>query len=272
MLITIRHFHDQNALKSFGHDAPLYPNQELLLHKTIEKLLTILSEEKIKILYTKKTRRIHDTAHLIANELRRKWKHIELNHDPRLEVMDQWDLILPDNYKDGERFTPLDVARDIICDESYKNKNLFYKFWDHKDNAYPILKENFSRAWSSMAESLIKKYSLITDLIEMTSWNNDFHTVVVAQSDLPLILLELLEVQNKKRPLIPKELPFQCWDVYKSWLQEEMYDKNAISEVWNFDTPMGYVGVFDLSKLKERNFHAIIKSAQWILFQQLQHG
>jgi len=106
--------------------------------------------DTLRILYTEKTRRINETATMVAEILRQNNIRVSFQHDKRLEVMDQGRLILPDNYKDGDWFTPLDVARDAICDESYHNCNLFYRFGDHLNGKYPILKDSFARTGESM--------------------------------------------------------------------------------------------------------------------------
>lgn len=266
--LAVRHFHDMNALRTYGHNGPLKPNQDKLLIDTVEKILHEFKQSKktnIKIITTKKTHRHYDTACLIEKFLKEKGIKVNVHHDVRMEVMDQGDLILPEDYKDGDWFTPLDVAWDVICDESYIYKNIFYKFGDHINEKYPTLKESFSRFGQSMGWSLINKYSIIYDLIHNKLNKEDEFLVIVSQSDLPLLLIEL-QILNNQKDINPENLPYKCWEVYKSGLQDKMKDKDAVGD-GNFDIPMGYVEVFDLSAFKKTGFDEIINDAKKILIQ-----
>ncbi len=267
--LTVRHLSDQNVLKTYGQDGPLVPGQDKLLMTTADKVLSKLGasgKNTIRILYTEKTRRIKDTAGLLVAIFQEKGINVVFQHDNRLEVMDQGDLILPETYQDGDWFDPLDTAWDAICDEAYVHQNIFYRFGDHMDGKYPILGTAFSRPGASMGWSLIQKYSLISDLINGQFAHPEELLVIVAQSDLPLILLELI-VLTKWSDVIAENLPYKCWEVYKSGLQDEMYDDTAIGD-GNFDIPMGYVGSFDLSNFITNGFDQIVKNAQLFLQKQ----
>lgn len=260
--LTVRHLQDRNALKSCGHNGPLEKGQEVLISSILEKIsesLKISGKKKIKILYTFKTRRIKETANLIIRNFQQKGIEVTSQHDYRLEVMDQGTLILPTDYKDGDWFDPLDFAWDVICDEAYVNKNIFYRFGDSLDGKYPVLKESFSVLGESLAWSLINKYSLINDLINSKFTNKDELLIIVSQSDLPLVLMELQALCNFKG-VNCKNLPYKCWEIYKSGLQQSMHDYSA-KGLGNFDIPMGYVGKFDLSNFLENKFNKIIIEA-----------
>ena len=271
MILTVRHFCDRNSLRSYGHDGPLKSGQEKLLVDTSEKILEELKGEKraVRLLYTAKTRRIRETAKLLAEKLRENGVSVVFQHDIRLEVMDQGDLILPDSYQDGEWFTPLDVAWDAICDEAYCHGNMFYRFGDSSGGKYPELQQSFSRVGESLAWSLINKYSLINDLAHGSFSNDNELLVIVAQSDLPLIIMEL-EALRGRIDVNPYNLPYKCWEIYKSGLQEKMYDKDAQGD-GNFDIPMGYVGKFNLSNLAKNRFDQVIKKAGLLLAERSHH-
>ncbi len=264
--LTVRHLSDQNALKAYGHDAPLKLGQEGLLMTTAEKILTELKESGRKVvcfLYTAKTRRVVETANLLAEVLRKNGVSVVFEHDVRLEVMDQGDLILPDGYQDGEWFDSLDVAWDAICDEAYLNQNIFYRFGDNLGGKYPVLSTAFSRLGESLGWSMINKYSLIYDLIHGKFAKDDELLVIVAQSDLPLLIMELNALEGRL-DVTPANLPYKSWEVYKSGLQDKMYDKNTEGD-GNFDIAMGYVGKFNLSNFVKSGFDLIIKNASLLL-------
>jgi hypothetical protein len=264
--LTVRHFADQNALKTYGHDGPLKTGQEKLISVTADKVMAEvknLGVGAVRILYTAKTRRIRQTVNLIAEVLRQKGVSVVFQHDARLEVMDQGDLILPDSYQDGEWFDPLDLAWDAICDESYLNGNLFYRFGDSLGGKYPVLGTAFSRPGESLGWSLINKYSLIYDLIHGKFAKDGEMLLIVAQSDLPLLLMEL-QVLNGRADINPANLPYKSWEVYKSGLQEKMYDKSAVGD-GNFDIAMGYVGIFDLTGFARSGFDITVRNAGKLL-------
>lgn len=264
MFLTVRHFQDQNVLRSFWQNWPLEPNQWKLLSKVSRELKEVLDKnwkKVVKILTDVDTIRLNDTAIMISNVLKWQWFTVNIENETYLKVMNQWKLNLPESYIDWEWFEPLEVARDAICDESYLNKNLFYRFWDDLNWKYPILKKYFSEKWESLWWSLINKYGLIYDLARWNLETKDTQLILVSQSDLPLIIMELDAIQ-KDLEVTPENLPFKCRNYYKkSWLQEDLYDKNAIWK-WNFDIPMWYVWKFDLSHFRENNFDEIIKKAQ----------
>jgi len=264
MFLTVRHFQDQNVLRSFWQNWPLEPNQWKLLSKVSRELKEVLDKnwkKVVKILTDVDTIRLNDTAIMISNVLKWQWFTVNIENETYLKVMNQWKLNLPESYIDWEWFEPLEVARDVICDESYLNKNLFYRFWDDLNWKYPILKKYFSEKWESLWWSLINKYGLIYDLARWNLETKDTQLILVSQSDLPLIIMEL-DAIKKDLEVTPENLPFKCRNYYKkSWLQEDLYDKNAIWK-WNFDIPMWYVWKFDLSHFRENNFDEIIKKAQ----------
>ncbi|MES2930853.1 MAG: hypothetical protein V4665_03675 [Patescibacteria group bacterium] len=264
--LTVRHFSDQNVLRTYSHDGPLKTGQESLIVVTAEKILAELQNSQkraVRILYTAKTRRINETARLVSEILRQSGVSVVFEHDVRLEVMDQGDLILPDGYQDGEWFTPLDVAWDAICDESYLNGNLFYRFGDSLSGKYPILKGAFSRFGENLGWSLINKYSLIYDLAHDKFVKDDELLVIVAQSDLPLLIMEL-QILEGHTDVTLENLSYKCWEVYKSGLQAKMYDKNTEGD-GNFDIAMGYVGNFNLSDFVKSGFDVTIKNAGLLL-------
>jgi len=263
--LTVRHFADQNALRTYGHDGPLKPGQESLIFATVEKVIAEINSSRVrtvKILYTTKTRRIKETANFIARAIQDSVS-VVFQHDMRLEVMDQGDLVLPDSYQDGEWFDSLDIAWDAICDESYSNDNIFYQFGDSLSGKYPILATAFSRFGGSLGSSLINKYSLIYDLAQGKFTKDDELLIIVAQSDLPLLIMEL-QVLDRMSSITSANLPYKSWEVYKSGLQEKMYDRGA-NGAGNFDVPMGYVGVFDLTVFAQSGFDIIVRDAGYLL-------
>lgn len=268
--ITIRHFCDQNALREYGHDAKLKPGQDILIKVTSGEVINEAKKQGKKIirfLYTNKTRRIKETAEILSEILRQKGFNVKLEHDSRLEVMDQGELILPDNYKDGEWFDPLDVAWDVICDEAYLKQNIFYRFGDDLKGKYPILAKSFSRVGESLGWSLINKYSFIFDLANNKFSKEDELLVIVSQSDLPLLIMELQALEGRV-DVTQINLPYKSWEVYKSGLQNKMYDKNATGD-GNFDIPMGYIGKFDLSSFVKSGFDITIKNVSLLLSEKI---
>ena len=85
--LTVRHFADQNVLRTYGHDGPLKMGQEKLLLTTTEKIMAELGEsgkKVVRFLYTEKTRRMSETASLLAEILCQNDVSVVFQHDSRL--------------------------------------------------------------------------------------------------------------------------------------------------------------------------------------------
>lgn len=263
---VVRHLRDENALRSFGHNGPLVPGQEDILNQTADEIIKVMEEEQktsVRILYTEKTRRIKETADILCEKMTQRGIAVIMQHEKRMEVMDQGDLVLPENYKDGEWFTPLDKAWDAICDEAYLYDNIFYSFGDAKgkNQSYPELANAFSRTGQSMGWTLINKYSLICDILRSNIGlkENEF-LVIACQSDLPLILIELQKLCGDP-DVNSTNLPEKCWTVYK---------KGGLQDEFGYDIPMGYTKIYDLSELRDCGFVKIIDGARAFLEQKSQ--
>jgi len=254
-ILTVRHMDDVNALREHGFNGPLQEGQEELLASIISGIeVEIKSETTIRILYTSKTRRIKETAISIAECLNKKYSVI-MEDDSRLESIDRGELILPKSYQDGEWFYPLDEAWDAVNDEMFLHKNIFCRFGDHLNGKYPKLAESFFKPGNSFGESLIKKFSLICDLIDREE--ADELVVIVGQSDLPLLLLELMVLANELEGVTAENLPYVYWDRYRSSLPKEIaYDRDGIE--------FGQVEKFDLSPIKT-GMAKIIKESYFLL-------
>lgn len=261
----VRHLRDQNALRSHGHDGPLEPGQENILDTTLKTVLQELSssgKNAVRILYTNKTNRIRQTAEILGHKLQQNNIPVSFTHERRLEVMDQGDLCLPENYQDGEWFKPLEYAWDAICDEAYIYDNIFYRFGDPKGKGryYSELENAFSRYGQSLGWTLIHKYSLINDIVcqKLPIKDNEF-LVIACQSDLPLILIEL-QILSSATGITPTNLPAKSWEVYK---------QGGLQDEFGYDIPMGYTRVYDLSSFLENKFIKIVSDAGKYLAQQL---
>jgi broad specificity phosphatase PhoE len=157
---------DVNALRKHKFDGPLKEGQEELLASIVSGIeAEIKNETTIKILYTSETRRIKETALGIAEYLSKRYS-VVMEDDSRLVSIDRGELILPQEYQDGEWFSPLDDAWEYANEEMFLHKNIFYRFGDHFHGKYPKLTESFYKPGNSFGESLIKRFSLICDLID----------------------------------------------------------------------------------------------------------
>ena len=107
---------------------------------------------------------------------------------------------------------------------------------------------------------------MIFDLVHGSFAKDDELLVIVAQSDLPLLLIELQALEGRA-DVTSANLPYKSWEVYKSGLQDKMYDKNAIG-FGNFDIPMGYVGKFDLTGFAQSGFDLTVKNAGLLLVEK----
>jgi len=255
-ILTVRHMDDANALREHRFDGPLKEGQEELLASIVSGIeAEIKNETTVRILYTSETRRIKETAEKVSEYLSKKYSVI-MEDDSRLVSIDRGELILPDNYQDGEWFFPLDEAWEYANEEMFLHKNIFYRFGDHLHGKYPKLAESFSQPGNSFGESLIKKFSLICDLIDREE--TDELTVIVGQSDLPLLLLELLVLTREMEGVTAENLPYIYWNRHRSNLPREIiYDREGIE--------FGQVKKFDFSSLIKTGMVEIIKESYLLL-------
>lgn len=258
-ILTVRHMDDVNALREHGFNGPLKEGQEELLASIISRIeAEIKNENTVRILYTSQTRRIKETAEKISGSLKER-RLIIIEDDLRLESIDRGQLILPQEYQDGEWFDPLDEAWDIVNDEMFLYRNIFCRFGDPLNGKYPQLAASFFKPGNSFGESIIKKFSLICDLVNRVESNELL--VVVGQSDLPIMLLELLVLSKEIEGVTPENLPYVYWDRYKSGLPREIaYDREGIE--------FGQVNIFDLSCFVENGMTKVIESSKKILIDQ----
>jgi len=255
-IICVRHLQDQNVLKSYGLNGPLVDGQEDKIESASKKILEETRNgnfNRIRILYTDKTIRIEQTAKMLASELKKNGEiEISTETDERLNIFYQGEVLLPINYKDGEHFDPLMQAWDAISDEAYIYRNIDYRFGDgYGFKKYPLLAKSFLKSGESVADLLIRRYSLIVDILSGKLRGENELLVLCTQSDLPLLLLELQEV-GRMGNIRQEELPFICWQVYKEKIQKN----------YNGDIPMGYTISLDLSDLVNSDFKEVVMLAK----------
>jgi hypothetical protein len=258
-IITIRHMDDVNALREHGFNGPIKDGQEKLLASIVNKIKTEMkNKNSVRILYTSETRRIKETAEKIMSCFENKHLVI-MEDDCRLNSIDRGKLILPEEYQDGDWFHPLDEAWEAVNDEMFLHKNIFCRFGDPLNGKYPKLADSFSEPGNSFGDSIVKKFSLILDLINRAE--NDELFLIVGQSDFPILLSELLLLSDEIEGVTPNNLPYIYWDRYKSSLPKEVaYDREGID--------FGQVDFFNLSTLIKTKMVNIIKESKEVLINQ----
>jgi len=252
-LICVRHLQDQNVLKSYGLDGPLVSGQEEKITRAVETILETakkIDSSRVRILYTDKTLRVKQTAEMLA-EVLREHIDVDLTNEDRLDVFDQGEMLLPENYKDGEYFDPLMKAWDAVCDEAYEYRNIDYRFGSgHGFKKYPILAKSFSRKGESLRDLLIRQYSVLLDLLKGNFFRENEVLIICGQDMFILLIKELLELFTEDVTR-PEDLPYESWKIYKERLQGENND----------NTPFGNLISFNLSNIANSDFIELLTIA-----------
>jgi len=254
-LICVRHLQDQNVLKSYGLNGPLVEGQEEKVSGLVQKIKSEIqpSNTTVRILYSDKSLRIKQTVEMIAEKLESD-VNIILDIEKSLDIFDQGELLLPDNYTDGEHFDPLMQAWDAISEEAYTYRNIDYRFGEGCGfKQYPTLAKSFLKNGESFVDLLIRKLYFVEYILKQLSQNENELLVVCTQDLFILLLKELQGLIDNDSSLRPEELMFDCWKIYKEKLQNDQS---------NDHTPFGDLVKFDLSDFANPTFIETITLAR----------
>lgn len=263
------HLEDRDDLL-MGRDTELIAGQEHLAEELADKIYHHAIENGIKALIfcVSPKKRVFETAKLVEKSLReRPFKiHIVFDVDQNLREMDQGEFILPADYKAGDEFKGLSVARKIFMQEIQNpndptKENLNYHFGDPvalEDGAYkyPELKEYFTEPGESFKEMLIRYFSEVVKLSENLDRFSDKTEPVVFTHGQPrqfFIILEEIAYKMMKEGYTFKlgDLPRMCRDAYKPRIQ-------GIA-------PYGQVGFVSLEGVRNPEFIQLLKEEIAIL-------
>lgn len=194
-LTLVRHLCDRNLLRGNFCDAPLIPGQEQEAESIAKQIVSIAQNKKIIVFTSNKIRALETTDMLfrfISNEY-------DLNVDDRIRELDQGKYILPDSYKEGDFFPPLQKAWNLYFEQTFKNKNYFYRFADplRYQNCKPIhedLDRSFYEYGENQNEFSIRYLSFLVDLLKLINSNKDKHFVIVTHQAIIARIIEFTSI------------------------------------------------------------------------------
>lgn len=168
-IIAVRHFQEQDNL--------LYLNDSPVMETELPKAISVASEisdrareggfSQIHILTSSK-KRTEVTAVEVAKEIGTTFP-VTIRIDGRIRTIDQGKYILPEGYKPGDYFQPLQDAWAIFLEETFGEGNLWYRFGDPVTNVdgtckYPQLVGHFDKYGENQIEFSLRFYSFLVDL------------------------------------------------------------------------------------------------------------
>jgi len=265
-VIGLRHLEDENALMTFGFDAPLKSEQGEAVRKIADKIIgDCHSFGKNRVAFVCSTqKRTLETAKLIQDELlpRDEKLGVSIIPDYRLVDLSQGRLIFPKEYRDGDNLPGLSTAWKIFWEESFTKKNLLYRFGDSVKLAdgsllYPELEGLFERPGESCAEFTCRIYDFLASLENMDF--EDTLNLIVGHTATISILYEFLEIaKDLSRKFIPTvplgELPNISW----GYLQK-------IQKYLPGDISPGQLTTYEISDLIRPEIQEIIRVERDVL-------
>lgn len=256
-MIGIRHFEDVNAIRKFGTDAGLHEGQENLATETAQQLIRIAEEnEASRIeLFSSDHKRTSETATLVDEAIKElKPGFSEVKIDSRLRDLDQGEVILPSEYRDGELLEPLRDAWGHFWSETFEKGDMLYRFGESvsRDGSrkYSKLEGVFSVPGECYAQLAERYYDFIYSVLSQESTQASKSLMVVVGHSITFgIMHELSQIAKDYRYPYRRfigfgNLPKLTW---------QYFDKLK-STVLARNPSFGEMAVFDVSDLKDTIF------------------
>lgn len=237
-LMFVGHLEELDDLKTWDRNGPLDMSRQdnlVALDKIVLALKqTLLKSGKKGVVFISSPKlRAVETCHLIESKLRSDvggFLKFKVSIDENLDAHKQGTLILPENYKVGDRFEGLKLAAQIYMLEFLEKKNLHYRFGDpvvQKDGSclYPELKRFFSDCGESYADSFVRVLRSVVDISKKSHKLSKSVEVVVVAHGLTYHILRGLgvissQVLNGKIKISKGKLAYKVWEVYLSRVAE----------------------------------------------------
>lgn len=226
-IFLIRHFEDEDNLFQ-ANDNQLINNELLKAGILKEIIISKAFESNIHRAYflTSNKRRALITARAIANRIEDTMP-ITIEIDPRIREIDQGSYILPPTYNPGDFYPPLTKAWDVYFAETFKNRNIKYRFGDplvrNGSSKYPEISGYFNKYGENQREFSIRFYSFLRDLLQGFSYQKEYIPIIITHQALIARFKEIAMIAEKVNLNIinhidPGTLPLLEWEQF-----QEMY-------------------------------------------------
>lgn len=247
-VVLIRHFQDQDNLL-YQNDSPIVENElpkARIAAVEISDSTKEMGFSQIHILASNK-KRAEITAREVAREMGFVFP-VTTEIDQRIREIDQGTYLLPEGYKPGDYYQPLQDAWKVFFKETFKEGNLWYRFGDpmsNEDGSYkhPELAGYFKKHGENQIEFSIRFYSFIVDLCQRFNNQKDILPIVVTHQALTARFAEITRIAEKVKSgtlteVNPGKLPLLEWNQF----EEVKDDKSMFIE-------FGGVATFPLTDL-----------------------
>ncbi|MDA1208524.1 MAG: glycosyltransferase family 2 protein [bacterium] len=263
-VLGFRHLQDVDALKTHALDSPLV-NDGINEQREAEIVTTLLDavestrHDCVKILYSPSLQRTAESARRVGAALSERIT-TTISPEDDLTHFNQGRPSVPPDFKDGDRLQALDDAWDTFCEATFGDKNIGYRFGDPWTGSKKETKliGKFDSIGESEADFLIRQYTFLEKLLADAHAGHEKELVVFCGQDITLLLLlQIKALQESGEAVLPEELYFQCWDVYKAKIEKEYKDD------------YGRVHSFDLSGIDVPKWLSILERARTFLEERM---
>lgn len=230
-----KHLKDIDDLEKSGRNGSLIEGQLAIAEKLAKDIFDnfLTPECRAVFIMCSSKKRSFETAEMISENLKKinpKLK-TQIVSQNSLREIDQGKVILPAEYKAGEKFEGLQLAGKIFFKEVFGKDieggkdNYLYRYSDPvllKDGnyKYPELAKYFSEPGESYKDFLLRIYGEIESFSRQASrFNEKIKFIICTHSLTAKIFQDLLEVSQliKSGEISLKQgaLPRVCWELFK---------------------------------------------------------
>jgi len=260
---SMRHFKDLDDLSSGKRDGEIVEGQEELAKKYAKDLISRmdLAGKKGVLFITSSKRRCSQTADLISvnlKELNPKAK-IKIVTSQELNSLDEGVVIIPKNYKKGDKFEGFPLAANAMLKEAHstdfgeEEDNYLSRYGDPllQDNGsykYPELAKYFETSGESYRDFLLRVFGIVKETAQkVEKFGKNIEVVIICHAQVTHVLKDLQSISEKVKQGELKmergELPRMCWQEFL-----ERY-KNRKVNIPEEDVARSYTSILDISNL-----------------------
>ncbi len=230
-----RHLEDIDDLAKSGRNGSLVEGQEAFAEKLAKNIFDTFLTPKCQAVFIicSSKKRSFETSEMISVDLKKNNPKLKVKivSQNSLRDIDQGRVILPEEYKVGEKFEGLQLAGKIFFKEVFGGDieggedNYLYRYSDpvlleDGNYKYPELTKYFSEPGESYKDVLLRVYEEIVSFSKQVSrFDEKIKFIICTHSLIAKIFQDLLEasqlIDDEKISLKQGTLPRVCWELFK---------------------------------------------------------
>lgn len=229
-----RHLEDNDDL-SDNRDGSLIEGQEGVAEQLAKQIYDqyLTPDCRVVFIVGSSKKRSFETIELISSDLNKidPMLKIKTSGEDSLRDIDQGGIIIPEDYKPGEKFEGLQLAGRIFFKEVFGGDweggvdNYSYRYSDpflQEDGTfkYPELGKYFFKPGESYKDILTRVYTQIVDFShKVPKFNDEIKCIVCCHRQIAQIFEDLIEaadlIERGEISIEQGDLPRVCWELFK---------------------------------------------------------